>query len=776
MFLDKVVGLVESLADRFREENIYNRQWDNREDDAVEDEIEASITAGLAASSLDNDVVDASAPLKAVGVDFKPKFNAANHHCEKFELVNLKKSTPVIRRGGSFTIIVQFNKGADLKKNQVKLYFSFGSNPNAHSGTMAILLVTGKKMFDKSYEKWDIRVEKQEGTKITLEVQVPVNAPVGVWRTAVEVTPNGDNTSSKNILRHDTLTYILFNPWNKHDDTYMSEEDYRQEYVLNDIGKIWVGSYPSGHGRSWVYGQFDDVVLPACILLMERSGLRPEARGDPIRVSRAITRMVNSNDRDNGVLIGSWSGKYDDGTNPSEWTGSISIMEEYIMTKKSVRYGQCWVFAGVVNTVCRALGLPSRVVSNFNSAHDTNFSLTIDEYFDKKGEEIDGYRFTGNTPGGIGDSIWNFHVWNDVWMARPDLPPGYGGWQAIDATPQEQSDGIFQCGPASHEAIRRGETEYKYDVPFVLAEVNADVVRWREDETELDGFKILGSNIRHVGKQILTKKLGKHEESRIHDTDKEDCTGDYKQPEGSQAERMILLAAAKRSRVSRHAFRIPSKAIDDVDFSIEDVERVPIGDDFAITVKAVNTSDQKRTVFIYLTAASRYYIGTKAQLIARAEGQFTLAPKETKSLSLPVTADQYYHKLVEYGMVKLVALCNVKETSYSWADEDHFEFLKPRIKVEVLSKAIWNKPLRLRFSFTNPLNLSLTDCLLTVDGPGLVRPNKIPIDKVGPKAEMVKEVDVRPTKEGDTTMVATFNSKELINLSGSSSVIHVALS
>jgi hypothetical protein len=39
------------------------------------------------------------------------------------------------------------------------------------------------------------------------------------------------------------------------------------------------------------------------------------------------------------------------------------------------------------------------------------------------------------------DSIWNFHVWNDVWMSRPDLPRGYGGWQAIDATPQEASDG-----------------------------------------------------------------------------------------------------------------------------------------------------------------------------------------------------------------------------------------------------------------------------------------------------------------------------------------------
>lgn len=26
-------------------------------------------------------------------------------------------------------------------------------------------------------------------------------------------------------------------------------------------------------------------------------------------------------------------------------------------------------------------------------------------------------------------------------MARPDLPDGFGGWQVVDATPQETSDG-----------------------------------------------------------------------------------------------------------------------------------------------------------------------------------------------------------------------------------------------------------------------------------------------------------------------------------------------
>ena len=42
--------------------------------------------------------------------------------------------------------------------------------------------------------------------------------------------------------------------------------------------------------------------------------------------------------------------KYDDGTKPFEWTGSAPILEEYAETMRPVKYGQCWVFAGVVAT------------------------------------------------------------------------------------------------------------------------------------------------------------------------------------------------------------------------------------------------------------------------------------------------------------------------------------------------------------------------------------------------------------------------------------------
>lgn len=57
-------------------------------------------------------------------------------------------------------------------------------------------------------------------------------------------------------------------------------------------------------------------------------------------------------------------------------------------------------------------------------------------------------------------------------MERPDLPSGFGGWQAVDATPQEESPqgGGYRTGPASLRAIKLGQ-RLNYDVEFIISEV-----------------------------------------------------------------------------------------------------------------------------------------------------------------------------------------------------------------------------------------------------------------------------------------------------------------
>ncbi|KAB7498797.1 Hemocyte protein-glutamine gamma-glutamyltransferase [Armadillidium nasatum] len=343
--------------------------------------------------------------------------------------------------------------------------------------------------------------------------------------------------------------------------------------------RIWIGGFPTARGRQWVFGQFDDAVLPATILMLERSGLKHEQRGDPVLVSRAVSKMVNSND-DNGVLIGRWDGNYDEGVAPSKWSGSIKIMEEYLSKGSSVKYGQCWVFSGVATTVCRAIGIPCRSVSNMNSAHDTNMSLTIDKYFNEEGEEFD------------------------------------------------------------------------------------------------------------IGRQLLTKKPGKVTDEDYFAKDREDCTAEYKAKEGNKSRKSSL---------------------------------------------------------------------------------FTL-PLEARTLQLSVSLNDYYDKLVEYAMIKLTALATVEETTQTWVDEDTFQILKPSIKVDVSGKGFVGKPLLVKFSFKNPLDISLRNCTLVVDGPGLTRPKSIPIKNVGPSELMEYELTIYPKRAGSRSLIATFNSVQLVDLTGSTSV------
>lgn len=86
--------------------------------------------------------------------------------------------------------------------------------------------------------------------------------------------------------------------------------------------------------------------------------------------------------------------------------------------------------------------------------------------------------------------------------------------------------GVFCCGPAPVKAIREGDLQLKYDIPFIFAEVNADVVYW---VVQGDGTQKKSTHSSVVGKNISTKSVGR--DSR------EDITHTYKYPEGTGQQR-----------------------------------------------------------------------------------------------------------------------------------------------------------------------------------------------------------------------------------------------
>jgi transglutaminase 1 len=162
---------------------------------------------------------------------------------------------------------------------------------------------------------------------------------------------------------------------------------------------------------SWAYHQFDPDVLDAVLLLLD-TAQASYALSDPIWVSRHLTNVLSATtDRNvNGVLHGKWPSAdeedpYKDGKSPTAWTGSRMIFSQWLKDQKTVKYGQCWVFAGILTSALRTIGIPSRSLTTFRSAHDTRYESETNDY-----DHIIHYQTES-------ESIWNFHVWVRIYIS-----------------------------------------------------------------------------------------------------------------------------------------------------------------------------------------------------------------------------------------------------------------------------------------------------------------------------------------------------------------------
>ena len=86
---------------------------------------------------------------------------------------------------------------------------------------------------------------------------------------------------------------MLLNGLSPADDVHIEHEDDRDEYVMNESGRIWQGSTKRTEAMAWNFGQFEDVCLEAALYLLDKAGLQQGARSNPALVVRAISAMVS---------------------------------------------------------------------------------------------------------------------------------------------------------------------------------------------------------------------------------------------------------------------------------------------------------------------------------------------------------------------------------------------------------------------------------------------------------------------------------------------------
>ncbi|KAM5245852.1 protein-glutamine gamma-glutamyltransferase 6 [Ctenodactylus gundi] len=700
------------------------------------------------------------AGVRITHVDWQQTKNSPAHHTEEYVSVEL-----VVRRGQSFFLTLNFSRVLDSEET---IIFTVETGPQA-SETLRTKAVFQTAEVEEG-DGWTVTKEAQTGNSMTVRLSSPPGAAIGRYQLSARAS-----SRRKHSNRKLGEFILLFNPWCPEDDVFLDSEEERQEYVLNDSGIIFRGVEKFIRAQGWNYGQFEEDILNICLSILDQSPSHKDNpatdvshRHDPVYVTRIISAMVNSNN-DRGVVQGQWQGEYGRGTSPLHWRGSVAILQKWFKGKyKPVKYGQCWVFAGVMCTVLRCLGIATRVVSNFNSAHDTDRNLSVDKYVDSFGRTLEEL---------TEDSMWNFHVWNESWFARRDLGSSYDGWQVLDATPQEESEGVFQCGPASVTAIREGDVHLAHDGPFVFAEVNADYITWlwHEDESRERVY----SDTKKIGRCISTKAVGS--DSRV------DITSLYKYPEGSRKERQVYRKAMKKllsvepsgrkSRIRRASRRALWRddlleAPTSITGKFKVLEPPILGHDLKLALSLANLTSRAQQVQVNLSGATILYTRRPVAEILRESHTVKLGPREEKTIPITISYSEYKEDLTEDKKIQLAAMCFVTKGEKLLVEKDIT--LEDFITIKVLGPAMVGEAVTVEVMVINPLSESVKDCVLMVEGSGLLKGQlSIDVPSLQPRERALVQFSITPSRSGPRQLQVDLVSPHFPDVKGFV-IMHVA--
>uniref|UniRef100_A0A8C4GJ89 Protein-glutamine gamma-glutamyltransferase 2 n=1 Tax=Dicentrarchus labrax TaxID=13489 RepID=A0A8C4GJ89_DICLA len=645
----------------------------------------------------------------------------------------------IVRRGQTFTISLYLRSGSyQPGVSSLDCVAETGPQPSEQYGTRASFGLSAN--IDTSC--WSAAVTSPPGDMVALSICSAPDAPIGRYTLT--------------LGRSGRIEFILlFNPWCAGDAVYMDNEQNLAEYVLSQDGIIFRGSYKHPIPTPWNFGQFEGGILDACLRILDMNpkclrnpGKDYSGRRNPIYVSRVLSAMVNCND-DKGVLLGRWTGDYSGGVSPMVWKGSVEILRNWdAQACQPVCYGQCWVFAAVACSVSRALGIPCRVVTNYLSAHDTNNNLVIERYINENGEPIQSR-----------EMIWNYHCWVENWMTRPDLKSDFNGWQATDPTPQEKSEGVYCCGPVPVRAIKEGELTFKYDAPFVFAEVNADIISFMKKK---DGSTSKVTSTTLVGQNISTKSVGSDA--------REDITHLYKYPEGSDEEREAFKKADHQNKL------LHQEQNQGLHLTIKVTSDMRKGCDFDVFALVTNnTQSTKKCRLVFGSSAVSYNGFLKGNCGFKDLLNVELSPGAGEpSLPLRLNYSKYGELLTEDNLIRLAALLLDYTTRESVLAVRNIVLENPEIRVRILGEPKENRKLAAEITLQNPLPEPLEACCFSIEGANLTGGCVITErlgSSVGPGEDAKVKVYFTPTHSGLRKLVVDFDSNKLGHVKGYRNVI-----
>ncbi|KAM4798251.1 LOW QUALITY PROTEIN: coagulation factor XIII A chain-like [Urocitellus parryii] len=353
----------------------------------------------------------------------------------------------------------------------------------------------------------------------------------------------------------------------------------------------------------------------------------------------------------------------------------------------------------------------------------------------------------------------NYHCWNEAWMTRPDLPVGFGAWQAVDSTPQENSDGMYRCGPASVQAVKHGHVCFQFDAPFLFAEVNSDLIYITAKKDGTHMVETLDTT--HIGKLIVTK---------IERDGIQDITDTYKFQEGQEEEQLALETAlmygAKKALNTEGV--VKSRSDVDMDFK---VENAVLGKDFKITITFRNNSSNRYSISAYLSGNITFYTWVSKMEFKKETFDVALEPL---SLSEPgfkkeevlVRAREYMSQPLEQGFLHFFVTARINETKDVLAKQKSTVLTIPKVIIKVQGAAVVGSDMVVTVEFTNPLKETLQNVWMYLEGPGVIRPKRKMFREIRPNATVQWEEVCQPWVPGHRKLIASLTSDSLRHLYG----------
>ncbi|XP_006778097.1 PREDICTED: erythrocyte membrane protein band 4.2 isoform X2 [Myotis davidii] len=684
---------------------------------------------------------------QALGIkscDLQAARNNEEHHTKDISSRRL-----VVRRGQPFTIRLHFRAPVHaylpaLKK--VTLTAQTGEQPSKANRTQATFPISSLG----NRKSWSAAVEERDAQSWTISVTTPSDAVIGHYSLLLQVSRR-----KPRLLGQFTL---LFNPWVREDAVFLENEAQRCEYLLNQNGLIYLGTADCIQEESWDFGQFEEDVLDLSLDLLGKDD-QVEEWGNPAHVARILGAVLHAL-KEKSVLPTPQTQAAQEGALLSKRRGSAPVLRQWCTGRgRPVYEGQAWVLAAVACTVLRGLGIPARVVTTFSSAQGTGGGLLVDEYYTEEGLQ--------NGEGQRG-RIWIFQTSTECWMTRPDLPPGYGGWQILYPSAPQGGAVLKACDLVPVRAVKEGILGLTPAVADMFASVNAACVVWKccEDGT----LALTNSNTKYVGSNISTKGVG---------SDRcEDITQNYKYPEGSLQEKEVLERVQKEKLEhgednSIHPPRLETE--DPLYLFLEAPSSLPLRGDAQFSVTLVNPSDQEKAVRLAIGVQAVYYNGVLAAELWREKLLLTLSANLVRRITTSLSFSQFARSPPENSFLRLTAVATHSESSLSCFAQEDIAICRPRLAIEMPEAAEQYQPLSASVSIHNSLDAPMKDCVISIFGRGLIhRERSYRLGPVRPGNTLCTQFWFTPVKVGLQRLNVEMDCNMFQNLTNYRSVTVVA--